>query len=205
TVADVQGLIDRASNAAQQGAIVLDDKASSGSETNVWLRSAAERVRAAIGANRVIYDTTSTVLKDLKNVLGYYSWGSNDPAIRERHFNLGFVNGALAAMFVSTDARTLNAPPPDWRITGGEDATTQFAGSHQSLIGDFIRDGITGTAGNVAEPYLDASTRPNVLFPAYLAGANLAEAFYLAMPYLSWQTVVVGDPLCAPFRSTKLT
>jgi tetratricopeptide (TPR) repeat protein len=25
------------------------------------------------------------------------------------------------------------------------------------------------------------------------------------MPYLSWQTVVIGDPLCAPFRSAALT
>ena len=30
-------------------------------------------------------------------------------------------------------------------------------------------------------------------------GFSLAEAFYLAVPTLSWQTVVVGDPLCAPF------
>ena len=26
---------------------------------------------------------------------------------------------------------------------------------------------------------------------------NLAESFYLAMPNVSWQTIVVGDPLCA--------
>jgi tetratricopeptide (TPR) repeat protein len=25
------------------------------------------------------------------------------------------------------------------------------------------------------------------------------------MPYLSWQTIVIGDPLCAPFRRTPLT
>jgi tetratricopeptide (TPR) repeat protein len=49
----------------------------------------------------------------------------------------------------------------------------------------------------VAEPFLDATIRPDILFPAYLSGFTLAEAYYLAMPYLSWQTVVVGDPLCA--------
>src|SRR5262249_36921447 len=129
----------------------------------------------------------------------------NDPAIRDRHLNLAFVNGALAAMFVSTDARTFNEPPSDWKVAAGEDATTQYAGSHQSLTGDLIRDGITGTAGHVAEPYLDATIRPNVLFSAYIQGANLAEAFYLAIPYLSWQTVVIGDPLCAPFRTTTVT
>jgi Tfp pilus assembly protein PilF len=138
-------------------------------------------------------------------VLGYYSWGSNDPAIRERHLSLAFVNGAVAAMFVSTDARTFNEPPSDWKVAAGEDATTQYAGSHQSLTGDLIRDGVTGIAGHVAEPYLDATIRPNVLFSAYVQGANLAEAFYLAMPYLSWQTIVIGDPLCAPFRTTTLT
>ena len=67
----------------------------------------------------------------------------------------------------------------------------------QSLIGDLIRAEATGGAGHVAEPYLDATIRPQVLFPAYLAGFNLAEADHLAMPYLSWQTVVIGDPLRA--------
>jgi len=205
TVADVKALINRASAPARTGTIVLDDKNSSSADSNVWLKSAAERLRSSAEANRVIYDATRDVIKDVNNVLGYYSWGSNDPALRERHLNLRFVNGALAAMFVSTDARTLNEPPSDWKIGTWEDATTHFAGSPQSLMGDLIRDGVTGTAGHVAEPYLDAAVRPNILFPAYLSGANLAEAFYLAMPYLSWQTVVVGDPLCAPFRSVNLT
>jgi Flp pilus assembly protein TadD len=62
-----------------------------------------------------------------------------------------------------------------------------------------IKAGVTGIAGHVAEPFLDATIRPEILFPAYVAGFNLVESYYLAMPYLSWQTVVVGDPLCAPF------
>jgi hypothetical protein len=32
----------------------------------------------------------------------------------------------------------------------------------------------------------------------------MAEAYYLAMPYLSWQTIIVGDPLCAPFLTSPL-
>jgi hypothetical protein len=42
--------------------------------------------------------------------------------------------------------------------------------------------------------------RPQTLFPAYLSGFNLAESFYLSIPALSWQTVVIGDPLCRPFK-----
>ena len=74
-----------------------------------------------------------------------------------------------------------------------------YAGSPQSLTGDLIREGVTGTAGHVAEPFLDGTIRPDILFPAYASGRTLAEAFYLAMRYVSWQTVVIGDPLCAPF------
>ena len=67
-----------------------------------------------------------------------------------------------------------------------------------------IRAGVTGVAGQVAEPYIDSAVRPDILFPAYLAGFNLAEAFYLAMPSLSWQTIVVGDPLCAAVQGVPI-
>ena len=55
-------------------------------------------------------------------------------------------------------------------------------------------------SGHVAEPLLGNTIRPEILFPAYIAGFALAEAYYLAMPSLSWMTVVVGDPLCSPFE-----
>ena len=73
------------------------------------------------------------------------------------------------------------------------------------MIGDLIREGATGVAGQVSEPYLESAVRPDVLFPAYLGGFNLIESFYLAIPHLSWQTIVVGDPLCAPFQRNSLS
>jgi tetratricopeptide (TPR) repeat protein len=121
-----------------------------------------------------------------------------------RRTGLGFVPGAVAATFVSTDGRTFTEPPANWTLGKWFDRSTFFAGSPQSLAGDLIREGVTGVAAQVAEPYFDASVRPDVLFPAYVSGFNLAESFYLAMPFLSWQTVVVGDPLCAPFARTPL-
>jgi len=167
-------------------------------------RQAAEWLTANGFGDRVELETTSRVLTDRKGVLGYYSWGSNDPAITARRFNLEFAPGALAAMYVSTDGRTFQEPPADWTTGPWTDRKKFFANSPQSLAGDLIRDGATGVAGHVAEPFLDGTIRPNVLFPAYLSGFNLAEAFYLSMPYLSWQTIVVGDPLCAPFRRRVL-
>ncbi len=150
-------------------------------------------------------EPTSQVLKDQRDVLGYFSWGSNDPNIKERTLGLGFVPGALAATFVSTDARTFREPPAGWTIGTVANKRSYYAGSPQSLTGDLIREGVTGTAGHVAEPFLDGTIRPDILFPAYASGRTLAEAFYLAMRYVSWQTVVIGDPLCAPFSKGLTT
>jgi uncharacterized protein (TIGR03790 family) len=205
TVADIRGLIDRGYAPAKEGKILLDQKGSSNGKGDDWLLAAAERLRGNGFADRVVLDSGSNVLKDMQGVLGYYSWGSNDPAIRIRHFGLGFLPGALAAMYVSSDGRTFSEPPANWNLGTWEDKSTHFGGSPQSLAGDLIRDGVTGAAGHVAEPFLEYTIRPNILFPAYFSGFNLIESYYMAMPALSWQTVVVGDPLCAPFRTKSLT
>ena len=111
-----------------------------------------------------------------------------------------FSPGAIAATFASTDARTFLEPPEAWRPTGNAAARSSwFEGSPDSLVGDLIREGVTGVAGHVSEPYLHSVIRPEVLFEAYLTGFSLIESYYLAMPSLSWQTVVIGDPLARPF------
>ena len=203
SVADVKTLIDRGTKPSRQGAILLDARSEvSTSPGNTWLEDAAAGIRGQPGwTDRVVHDTRFGVVAHEQPLLGYYSWGSNDPAFfLTDSLNLDFVPGALAGMFVSTDARTFQQPPADWRAGKGT-----FAGSNQSLIGTLIRQGATGAAGHVAEPYLTGAIRPDVLFPSYLNGFNLAEAFYLAMPYSSWQTVVIGDPLCAPFQEEPLS
>lgn len=205
SVDDALGLVDRGASPSKDGRILLDSVPATPAADlrSKWLESAAARLRAAGLNDRVVYETTSRALQNETGVLGYYSWGSNDPSLTARTQGLRFVPGALASMFLSTDARTFLQPPAGWtpgRLFGPRD----FAGSTQSLSGDLVRSGATGVAGQVAEPYLDGAVRPDILFPAYIAGFNLAEAFYLATPYVSWQTVVLGDPLCAPFRATPV-
>ena len=203
TVDDVEKLIDRGAAPTTTGQIVLDEKATIIDRGgDLWLEQTADRLRLSGSGNRVVLEGTRALATAPGPVLGYYSWGSNDPANQLRRFGLAFAPGAIGGMFVSTDGRTFLEPPATWAPsppTGGP----QWMGSSQSLAGDLIRDGITGVAAHVSEPFLDATIRPQILFPAYLAGFNLAESFYLAMPFLSWQTVVIGDPLCAPF-STQL-
>jgi uncharacterized protein (TIGR03790 family) len=72
-----------------------------------------------------------------------------------------------------------------------------FEGSPQGLSADLLQEGATGASGNVYEPYLVACARPDYLFPAYYQGRNLGESFYLSLGHLSWQAVVLGDPLCS--------
>ena len=205
TVEDVTGLIDRGAAPVAEGRILLDQAATlKDPGGDAWLKSAADRLTGSGFGDRVMLDTSANFVTGEKNLLGYYSWASNDRALKARRFGFGFVPGAIAGTYVSTDGRTFTEPPAAWTIGTWKDRTTFFAGSPQSLAGDLIREGVTGVAGHVAEPFLDASIRPDILFPAYLSGFNLAESFYLAMRYLSWQTVVVGDPLCAPFPRNVL-
>lgn len=207
TVDEALGLIDRAKAPHTEGKIVLDQRDALVNRTGEdWLTLASSRLIAAGHGDRVVLETSPKPARGISPVLGYYSWGSTDPQNRARHVDLGFAPGAIAATFVSTDARTLHEPPANWQPTNDTtNRATWFAGSAQSLTGDLIRSGVTGVAGHVAEPYLDSTIRPEILFLAYLSGFNLIESFYLAMPHLSWQTVVIGDPLCAPFPRKALT
>lgn len=205
TVDDVLALIDRGIEPQRTGRIVLDQQDKLVDRLgDDWLAAAAKRLEAQGEGARAVLETTPNPARGVSSVLGYFSWGSNDPRNRTRSYGMGFVPGALAGSFVSSDARTFLEPPANWVPNDGANPKASFAGGPQALIGDLIREGVTGVAGSVAEPYLQSAVRPDVLFPVYLAGANLAEAFYAAMPHLSWQGIVIGDPLAAPFRQGGL-
>ena len=206
-VEDALHLIDRGSAPVTQGRVVLDEKATLFNRTGEeWLEEAAKRLTDMGHGQQVLLDRDAAPVRNIQDAIGYYSWGSNDPANRVRDFGITFVPGALAATFVSSDARTFTEPPAGWQPSSDwNDKKASYAGSPQSLSGDLIREGVTGVAGQVAEPTLGGTVHPEILFPAYFRGRNLAESFYLAIPYLSWQTVVVGDPLCRPFAARAVS
>ena len=169
------------------------------------MAQAASRLSELGHGSRVLLEQTAEPARNEKAVLGYYSWGASDPQNHVRGIGMGFVPGAIAANLASFDARTFRQPPDTWRPTASADKATWFEGSADALIGDLIRDGVTGVSGQVGEAYTFGAVRPEILFPAYMAGFNLAEAFYLSTPALSWQTVMIGDPLCAPFGRKPLS
>ena len=132
---------------------------------------------------------------DHKDLMGYYSWGSNDLKFKKRAYNsLGFAPGGIAETAVSTSARTFADPKAPW----------------QSLIADLVAQGVTGCKGYVSEPGVMAMAHADILFDRYTAGFNLAESFYSASRRTHCKDMVIGDPICAPYskeqaaRSTQL-
>jgi uncharacterized protein (TIGR03790 family) len=203
TVEDALRLVDRGAAPNGRGKIVLDEKNTLFNRAGEdWLDEAAKRLTDMGRGEMVVVDRAAAAVRNVDNVLGYASWGSNDPENRVRDFGMHFVPGAVAIQYVSTDARTFEPPPDDWVPSADwNNKKTWYAGSPETLAGDIIREGATGVAGQVSEPFLGGTVRPQILFPAYVSGFNLAESFYLAIPAVSWQTVVIGDPLCRPFPS----
>lgn len=193
TVADAKALIDRSLRARNAGIVALDQRGSPMDPGDLWLGAAAR----TLPKERVRLEDSKIVLTGLRNVIGYASWGSNDGNRKERDPGFGWLPGGLATQYVSTDGRTFREPPPGWRLTTWADRGHHWAGSPQSLTGDFIRQGATGATGHVYEPFLIYAPRPQILFRAYLVeGRTLAESFWASIPALSWMNIVVGDPLC---------
>lgn len=64
----------------------------------------------------------------------------------------------------------------------------------------FVARGATATVGNVYEPYLQFTHQPHLLISALARGESLGEAALFSLTALSWQAILVGDPLYQPFK-----
>ena len=129
-----------------------------------------------------ILDRLDAFVGGKTGLMGYCSWGSNDPKLDARaYFSLGFAPGAIAETAVSTIART-------FLPTSGA----------QSLVLDLIRNHVTGVKGYCDEPLLQAIASPTILFDRYISGWTLAESYYAASRLTGWEDIVVDDPICVP-------
>ncbi len=187
---DVEPIFGLGDKATQPGPIAGTNipAESAYSEFNADMRHAYE-----VLTNRGIpveLDLTTKFIGGRSNLLGYFSWGSNDERSWESndfystnaYLSLYFAPGALSDTAVSTSARTFLP------TTGG-----------QSLMVDLIAHGLTGAKGYTDEPLLQAIASPTIVFDRYTAGYTLAESFYAASHFVGWEDVVIGDPLCSPY------
>jgi uncharacterized protein (TIGR03790 family) len=191
--AGIKGLIDRSLQAANRGKFVIDMRNTGDATGDDWLRDAAIK----LPTERLVTDQSSKVIYDQSDVIGYAGWGSNDNNRHRRFLGFHWLPGAIMTEYVSTNARTFTRPPENWNISDWNSPKLWFVGSPQTMTADYIQEGVTGASGHVDEPFLIMCPRPDFLLPAYYNGRNLAESYYMAIRSLSWQNIVVGDPLCS--------
>lgn len=188
TTPDCKALVDRALGArAERGLFLSDlDTAKDGPGYDEVQRL-MERSQEALDMRGYLTrtDTSAVFVREALPLAGYSSWGSNDSGYDTRAFrSLRFHPGSIADVYVSDSARTF----------------LPENGGH-SMVGDLVRQGATGVKGYVSEPSAFGLTRPNILFDRYATGFNLAESFWMATPLVKWKDVVIGDPLCRPYRA----
>lgn len=183
TAADAMALVDRAIAAEKTGVLGrayldLSDRDPLG---NRWLEACTGDL------NRLGFDpeverspATMPVTARFDAPVLYFGWYA---ANLEGAFALPgfrFPPGAIVLHIHSYSAATLRSTTSGW-------------------AGPLVARGVTATFGNVFEPYLQLTHRPNLLVHALAGGADLVDAAYFALEALSWQEVVIGDPLYRPF------
>lgn len=151
-------------------------------EGDMWLRMAGAKTEAV--GFPVMYNLADEVFTKyfpFTDTAIYYGW-------YEPHVNGPFINpdfhfrtGAIAVHLHSFSADTLRHERLNW-------------------CAPLLAKGAAATVGNVYEPYLTMTHHLDILQERLLAGGTLIESAYAAIPVLSWQNVVIGDPLYRPFR-----
>ena len=132
-------------------------------------------------------DLSETFVGGRTNLLGYFSWGSNDAKYSAAAYqSLYFAPGSLGDTAVSTSGRTFLP------TKGG-----------QSLLEDLIAHGLTCGKGYVDEPLLQANASPTIVLDRYTSGWTMAESFYAASRFVGWEDVIIGDPLCCPYAKKR--
>ncbi|MDB5354843.1 MAG: hypothetical protein JWN24_1296 [Phycisphaerales bacterium] len=175
-------------NAAEQPARIkgtVISTESPWSDYNADMRKAHDLLKGRGIADEL--DLTEEFIGGRSDLLGYFSWGSNDARFSGKAYqSLRFAPGSIADTAVSTSGRTFLP------TSGG-----------QSLIADLIAHGLTCAKGYTDEPLLQAIASPTILMDHYTAGYTMAESFYAASHFVGWQDVVIGDPLCCPYAGAK--
>ncbi|OQX15773.1 MAG: hypothetical protein BWK76_12595 [Desulfobulbaceae bacterium A2] len=90
-----------------------------------------------------------------------------------------------------------------YHIASNECATLKQPGS-TVWCKRMLEEGAAAVIGPVYEPYVEAFPLPDLFFLQLVDGRlSLVESYFLSLPYLSWQMVLVGDPLYRPYRQHR--
>ncbi len=224
TYADVKAIIDRAIDADRSGtgSIVFDSSNVDISTPPVpqhtydtmvdpvwnWTTADAQKSGYELlneAGFAVFADDTSLAITGLASdgitvpidrLIGYAGWGRNHAGgpfpssayyiLRDLKFT--YLPGACFMSYESYNADTFSCSNPS-------DLTIGHPG--QGQIADFLHMGGTVAIGNCWEPWIVGVGDERWVFDRYIHhGDRWIEAAYKGLRLLSWQEVVVGDPLC---------
>lgn len=150
-------------------------------EGDAWIRACALEC-ANVGMPVVVNPWKEVFPKhypmtDAAVYYGWYEWNVCGPFVKP-----GFQmrRGAIAVHLHSFSAATVRSDKANW-------------------CGPLLARGAAVTLGNVYEPYLGLTHHLDELQKRLLEGYTWIEAASAAMPVVSWQGVVLGDPLYRPF------
>ncbi|MCP5534720.1 MAG: TIGR03790 family protein [Akkermansiaceae bacterium] len=146
-----------------------------------WLESIAKLngttgIPTVVDRNKQTF-TTNYPMNDAALYYGWYTTHRDGPLLNK---DFKFRRGAVAIHLHSYSASNLRDANKNW-------------------TGPLLAKGAAATVGNVYEPYLQLTHHFDVLHDRLVKGYSLVEAAYMAIPALSWQNVVLGDPLYRPF------
>ncbi|MCL2458705.1 MAG: TIGR03790 family protein [Desulfobulbus sp.] len=86
-----------------------------------------------------------------------------------------------------------------YHIASSECATLKGKDS-QVWCKRMLEKGVAATIGPVNEPYVQAFPLPELFFAKLVEGyLSLGETYLVSLPFLSWQMILIGDPLYQPF------
>lgn len=183
TYGDAAALVDHALEAERVGLIgrAYVDIGGAHPEGDKWLEETAKEL-ATLDFDLDVDRTPQTFPVSARFdapvlYFGWYAEHVNGPFTRP---GFRFPPGAVALHIHSFSAQTLRAADRFW-------------------CGPLVARGVTATFGNVFEPYLPLTHRPQLIVKALEEGKTLGEAAAFAIPAYSWQAVLIGDPLYRPF------
>jgi uncharacterized protein (TIGR03790 family) len=186
TEAAALGLVDRALAAERTGLLgrYYVDQRGTHTDGDEWLDQTLTQLQA-LGFDGDVNRAEETFPAGARfdaPVL-YFGWHAADLDGPMALPGFRFPPGAIALHIHSFSAQTLRSATSGW-------------------CGPLVARGVTATFGNVFEPYLQLTLEPQLLVRALVMGMDLGDAAYFAEPALSWQTIIIGDPLYRPFAVT---
>jgi len=121
---------------------------------------------------------TNYPMTDAAVYFGWYTFHRNGPFLNPA---MTFKKGAIAVHLHSFSAEQLINPEKNWSAA-------------------LLDRGAAATLGNTWEPYLQASHQFDIFYDRLLKGYSLIEAGSMSMNVLSWQNIIIGDPLYRPYK-----